>query len=200
MSEELREHSFLPFELSRSSESVTSSSTRSILVADPDAGWRELLRKRLASMGMQVHVAGDIASFKTALEIRSPDLVITERVFSDGTWLDVRRELDRSKPDCHCVVVTNNGSIGDAVKAIRAGMSNYLVKPVTPAQVLAGTLSPHPFVGDVSVEAFMSLHRCVYEFLVQSVESHGSMRAAARALHLDRRSLRRMLAKSPPAR
>lgn len=200
MSEELGEHSVVPFEPSRSSEGVTSSSARSILVADPDAGWRELLRKRLASMGLKVHVAGDVASFKTALKLHSPDLVVTERVFSDGTWLDIRREIDRSKRDCHCVVVTSNGSIGDAVKAIRSGMSNYLVKPVTPAQVLAGTLSPHPFVGDIDVEGCMSLHRSVYEFLVQSVESHGSMRAAARALHLDRRSLRRMLAKSPPAR
>lgn len=77
---------------------------------------------------------------------------------------------------------------------MRCGVDNYLVNPVTAAQVLSRSADA---TSSASACA-MSLHRAVHEFLKQSVNCHGSLAATARALRVDRRSLRRMLAKNPP--
>jgi two-component system response regulator RegA len=132
-----------------------------------------------------------------ALTLGSYDLVVTETRFADGTWRDVVRLLREAYLGAKIVVLTDRGSIASAVQATRSGVHNYLVKPVTGDQLLRALQIP---IDDASGPSGMSLGRAVYELLTQSVELYGSIAAAARALGLDRRSLRRMLAKNPPLR
>jgi two-component system, response regulator RegA len=93
------------------------------------------------------------------------------------------------------VIVTSRGAIASAVRAIQKGALNYLVKPVTGEQLLAALDADTTGMEDAQP---MTLDRAVYEYLVQTVDATGSLAGAARNLGLDRRSLRRMLAKNPP--
>jgi len=59
-------------------------------------------------------------------------------------------------------------------------------------------LDDPPVDGDCPTQ--MTLDRAIWEYINYSVDVAGSIAAAARNLGLDRRSLRRMLAKYAPAR
>ncbi|HXU61884.1 MAG TPA: two-component system response regulator, partial [Polyangia bacterium] len=101
-----------------------------------------------------------------------------------------------------CAVVTAYPSVASAVQFTRMGFAGYLVKPASPEAVLsavAGTPEPAE-AADVSDLEWPSLDRTIWEYLNQVHAWAGSLSAAARHLRIDRRSLRRMLAKYPPVR
>jgi two-component system response regulator RegA len=92
--------------------------------------------------------------------------------------------------------------VATAVRAVRLGFDAYLAKPIDPrciAGLLEGCGRPAAPVEPPDTEAWPSLDRTIWELVNQVVAVSGSLSEAARRLGLDRRSLRRMLAKYPPA-
>jgi two-component system, response regulator RegA len=164
-----------------------------VIVADPDDGWRDLLGQSLCRSGLDVTLVANIETLRAAVSEIRPQLVISEVAFADGSWLDVIDLL--SETQTPVVIVTSRGAIASAVRAIQKGALNYLVKPVTGEQLLAALDADTTGMEDAQP---MTLDRAVYEYLVQTVDATGSLAGAARNLGLDRRSLRRMLAKNPP--
>ena len=68
-----------------------------------------------------------VNSIKKAIKILSEkdfDIIITDYNLGDGTAMDVLE----SKPDCPVVIATSDGNEEIAVKAMKAGAYNYLVK------------------------------------------------------------------------
>jgi two-component system response regulator RegA len=129
----------------------------------------------------------------------SPDLVVLELNFPDGTWFDALNAVQLSAQGARVVVVTGSGSIASAVEAVRSGVTAYLVKPVTAEHILTAADRDHTPQLDPD-SGGMSLDRAIWEYLTQTVAACGSIAGAARSLGLDRRSLRRMLSKNPPIR
>jgi two-component system repressor protein LuxO len=69
-----------------------------------------------------------------------PDAALLDLRLPDGDGLSVLRALRREIPDVAVVVMTAHGSVATAVEAMRAGASDFLVKPFA-AERLAVTLA-----------------------------------------------------------
>jgi two-component system, response regulator RegA len=174
-------------------------SGKRVLIADAHAGWRDAIAHRFKTLGIEAEQAGSVDELTKIARVTPPDIVVLELNFSDGTWFDALHALQLLAPNVRIVVVTGSGSIASAVEAVRCGVTGYLVKPATAEEVLKAAdpeRGPRP---DAANEG-MSLDRAIWEYLTQTVAACGTIAGAARVLGLDRRSLRRMLSKNPPAR
>ncbi|HET9014321.1 MAG TPA: sigma-54 dependent transcriptional regulator [Thermomicrobiaceae bacterium] len=102
-----------------------------ILVADDDAGIRQLLREFLDDEGYTVEEAENgsqvIAAFAEGNE---PDLVLMDVRMPDKSGLDVLRELSAAQgTQLPFVIMTAYGSASIAIDAIQLGAYDYITKP-----------------------------------------------------------------------
>jgi two-component system response regulator RegA len=173
---------------------------RRAVVLDEDTSSRRQLCSDLAAAGCEVAVVVDAAGLAAALTAGDePDLVVAEYRQLGKSVADL---LERVPPALwsRLVIVTAYGSVASAVRAVKLGVAGYLVKPARGAQVLhAAGYHAGAAVEDAG-DAYLSLDRAIWEVLNEAVEQAGTVSGAARRLGLHARSLRRMLAKYPPAR
>lgn len=104
-------------------------SSRPILVVEDDRTLNQLLCDQLADLG---HDARGARSRAEALEILgyfAPALAILDMRLPDTDGLSFLPEL---REYCPVVILTAFGSIDQAVRAVKAGAVEYLVKPVSP--------------------------------------------------------------------
>jgi CheY-like chemotaxis protein len=100
-----------------------------LLFVDDERAIRQLFVKLVASQNIIVETAGDGESALIKLEAFSPDVVFTDVVMPRMDGLSLLEEIKRHYPEIFVVVVTGNASVPDAVRAIKAGAYDYLMKP-----------------------------------------------------------------------
>lgn len=64
-----------------------------------------------------------------------PDLILLDAQVNDADWLEVLRALQEKVPHTPLVLTTSRESSGEAVRAFRAGVTDYLSKPLEPAEI-----------------------------------------------------------------
>src|SRR5437870_12964444 len=101
-----------------------------ILVADDEPGVRESLAEVLRDAGYTVQAAADGTAALTALEERDFAVVITDLRMPGADGLTVLRRAREISPQTLGLVMTAHGSVETAVEALRAGASDYILKPV----------------------------------------------------------------------
>ncbi len=102
----------------------------SILVVDDDALVNDFLVTTLREGAYDVD---NVFSAEAALDkigSRDYDLVISDVKMPGMDGLSLLERLQRSAPDTSVVIMTGFGEISDAVRAMKAGAFEYLVKPV----------------------------------------------------------------------
>jgi signal transduction histidine kinase len=99
-----------------------------ILVAEDDAGVRELVVRRLEAAGYAVRTAASGAEALAALEAEPPDLLLLDYILGDMTALAVLEALVESGGAPAFVVTTGQGSEDIAVDIMKRGARDYLVK------------------------------------------------------------------------
>jgi len=100
-----------------------------ILVVDDEIGMGESLRLLMTRLGYDVSVAnsGEIALQEIAT---NPfDLIITDLVMEGLSGYDILDFISREKLDIPVIVLTGLGSIDAAVKALKRGAYDYVLKP-----------------------------------------------------------------------
>jgi DNA-binding NtrC family response regulator len=100
---------------------------QSILVVEDDKTFNSLLKKQLQAMGYHASGAHTREEAKQVLEKFPADLVILDLNLPDVEGNEFVYEMAEEYP---VIVLTAYGSIQDAVRAMRAGVSDYLAKPV----------------------------------------------------------------------
>jgi DNA-binding NtrC family response regulator len=108
-----------------------------ILVADDEPGVRESLAEVLRDAGYTVQTAADGTAALAALEERDFAVVITDLRMPGADGLTVLRRAREVSPQTLGLVMTAHGSVETAVDALRAGASDYILKPVMFDDVLA---------------------------------------------------------------
>ena len=106
--------------------------TRRILVVEDDQTLNRLLVDQLGRFGFEVRGA---VSRKTAFEVLEdyePDLAVLDMRLPDANGLEFLSELHNT---CPVIILTAYGSIDQAVRAVKAGAAEYLIKPVSPASL-----------------------------------------------------------------
>lgn len=177
----------------------------SLLLIDEAETFLLPLAAELNNLGIEVSTARTFDAATAALAFRRPSYVVSEpRV--DGRWLfDYIDEVAERVPVQAFGVVTAYPSVATAVRFTRMGVAAYLAKPVLARDLMHALRVPRFGTGSDAMPTTVpldwpSLDRTIWEYLSRTCATAGSISEAARRLGLDRRSLRRMLAKHPPSR
>jgi two-component system response regulator RegA len=171
------------------------------LVVDDEVVLRPRLARALRDRGYEVREAEDVATAHAAIAAERIDWALVDLRLPDGSGLDLVRALHQARPEAQIVVLTGYGSIANALEAVRLGATNYLTKPVTVDEVLAGFDAQVAGAEPAADEDVPSLARVEWEHINRVLaDSGGNISEAARRLGMHRRSLQRKLAKKPTQR
>ena len=101
-----------------------------ILLVDDEAAIVRALESFLRSEGYGVKTAGDLSGARAHLCADRFDLVLSDIRLPDGTGLDLLREIRGSSTTLPVILMTAYATIETAIEALKAGASDYLLKPV----------------------------------------------------------------------
>jgi DNA-binding NtrC family response regulator len=110
-------------------------SKKQIVVGEDDGAIRSALSEFLQSMEYEVTEANSCRSVKEAFKTSCPDAAILDYSLPDGTALDLLPFLKQSYPSVPLILLTGNGTIQLAVRAIKEGAEQFLTKPVEMATI-----------------------------------------------------------------
>ncbi len=106
------------------------------LIVDDDPDVVEWLQEVARMEGFTIARAHSLREARIELGRQRPDVLLTDLRLPDGEGIDLVRELE--KPDAtEVIVVTGHATVDSAVAALRAGASDYLVKPADLERVQA---------------------------------------------------------------
>jgi diguanylate cyclase (GGDEF)-like protein len=103
-----------------------------ILLVDDDPLARAVFGDALTALGYEVLRAASAEEASDAFGSARIDVVVTDLILPGADGLSVLSEVKRRDPHVEVIVITAVDRVGPAVKAIKSGASDYLVKPVTP--------------------------------------------------------------------
>jgi len=136
------------------------SGIKKILVVDDEHLVRWSLKEILSEEGYEVETASDAAHAQKALEQDRPDLLILDYMMPEMTGMEFLARLRDAGDLTPVIMLTAVNQAQDAVKALKLGASNYLLKPVDLMELKASltdlsaqNLAPPTFPGP-PVEAY----------------------------------------------
>lgn len=103
-----------------------------VLLIDDERFARQLYSDYLVAAGFDVECAESAQSGVALVRAGRYDVVVTDLLLPDGDGIEVLESVKRVDPELEVVVITGFDRVEPAVRALRAGASDYLVKPVTP--------------------------------------------------------------------
>jgi len=107
---------------------------KSILLVEDDIALRESTRLILE---MKYHVL-EASDYSEALnKLKNPlDLAIIDYILPDYDGFDLLKEIRKVKPELPVIMMTGYGTEDVAIKAIRAGATDYIKKPINPVYLM----------------------------------------------------------------
>lgn len=114
---------------------TTSAGTRpgQILVVDDDAFQRRVLSDAVTEVGHEAITASGVDDAFNVLATRHVDVVLLDVIMPGVSDLSVLERMRGEHPRVEVIVCTGVNDVDTAVGALRAGASDYLVKPIVPA-------------------------------------------------------------------
>jgi two-component system response regulator AtoC len=106
-----------------------------VLIVEDDLATRKGLEESVKDLGGETRSVGSVKEASRAVEEFDPRLLIVDIHLPDGDGIDVLRAARETDPDREGIVITGQGSIDNAIEALRAGAVDYLLKPLRPAQL-----------------------------------------------------------------
>lgn len=112
-----------------------------VLIADDDEDFRSLLVRRARKMGLRVTEASDGAQALARLQGESFDVLIVDLYMPGCSGLDVVHAAHAIDEDTQAVILTASASLDTALEALRAGVYDYLTKPLESLTIFELTVS-----------------------------------------------------------
>ena len=106
-----------------------------VLIVEDDVAIRKGLESAVRDLGSQPKSVGTVGEAGRVVEEFDPEVLIVDVHLPDGDGIEVLRAAREAKPDRDGIVLTGQASIDSAVEALRAGASDYLMKPLRAAQL-----------------------------------------------------------------
>src|SRR5580700_6448507 len=100
-----------------------------ILIVEDEPKMSRLLSLSLTEEGYEAEVAGDAESALKILRKQSIDLVLTDLRLPGMNGLEFLQAAKRAHAELPVVVMTAYGTVNTAVEAMKAGASDYVLKP-----------------------------------------------------------------------
>ncbi len=110
-----------------------------VLVVEDEPPLVEVLRYNLEKAGYRVSVAGDGAEALDKVRDAIPDLIILDWMLPKLSGIEVCRQLreDPEAKNVPVIMLTARGEEADRLKGLASGADDYVVKPFSPAELLA---------------------------------------------------------------
>lgn len=100
-----------------------------LLIIEDDPVLRSGLEEVLKDEGYEINSAGDgRTGLKLSVE-KKYDMVLTDLVMPDMNGMDVLKEIKKTNPKTHVIIITAFATVENAVEAIKLGASDYISKP-----------------------------------------------------------------------
>ena len=100
-----------------------------ILIVDDEESVAITMQAILEMDGHDVATAASVGDATRLLQATEYDLVLSDLRLDDGDGLQIVGEARRVWPESVCIILTGYASLDSAVKALREGAYDYLVKP-----------------------------------------------------------------------
>jgi DNA-binding response OmpR family regulator len=107
-----------------------------ILVADGDEVARMLIEKVLKHGGYEISAVSDGLQAIEALAQKKYDLLIFDKEYLKMDWPELVRKALVMRKKISVIILTANGTLDSAIQAIRFHVSDYLLKPIVPRDIL----------------------------------------------------------------
>ncbi len=170
----------------------------SVLIVLDDDPMRQRLAQAMESLGFKVVAAESISDGLAQMKLCSPTYAVVDKRRDDRCGLDLISALKQQQPDARAIILTSYGNIATAVRAVKLGAIDYLVKPADADDVVSALLAPEGCKAAPPKHP-MSADRARWEHIQYVYEAYGrNVSEAARRLNMHRRSLQRILAKRAP--
>jgi len=169
----------------------------SVLLVDSSASGDTLESELVAAnvLAARVRSSDDALAFIRDCE---PQWALIELRVGSDCGLELLSEISRLRVATKAVVATMYGTISAACEAVNRGAIGFFAKPVTLDQIVTGICKqsksepPPPPSGE---HPWMSVDDMRGRYIQDVMTQCGSLARAAKALHVDRRSLRRMMSR-----
>jgi len=122
------------------------------LIVDDDADAAEMLAELTAGHGFTAATARTMREARRQLITNTPDVVFLDLVLPDGKGTELFEDRE-ALGNTEVILVTGHASLETSIEALRLGAADYLIKPVTPAQVssvLSRVMKPAELHAEVS--------------------------------------------------
>jgi len=106
-----------------------------VLIVEDDVATRRGLESAIKDLGGQTKSVGTAGEANRAIDDFKPEVLVVDVHLPDGDGIEVFRAASESDPEREGIVITGQASLDSAVEALRAGISDYLLKPLRPAQL-----------------------------------------------------------------
>jgi ActR/RegA family two-component response regulator len=162
----------------------------SVVIADGSAAFADRLVKDFCSEGWDAVARHNLDEALTGVRRDPPDLVVTELAFGSVCGMEVLDRWTQLIDVARIAVVTGIGDVAWAMAAVRLGVCAFCTKPATASEVLAESRGEA-----TQLQGALNLEQARLAYLAAMVEGAPSVHAASRYLGVERRSLRRMMAR-----
>ena len=177
---------------------ISDFSDKSLLIVDDDKPLRDRLARAMSKKGFNVIQAESVERGINLVKNSPPAFAVIDLRLTDGSGLDVVKEIRKSKKDSKIIMLTGYGNIPTAVAAVKAGATDYIPKPAD-ADDVENALLASPEKKAIPPENPMSADRVKWEHIHRVFElCNRNVSETARRLKMHRRTLQRILSKRSP--
>lgn len=108
-----------------------------ILIADDEADFRSVIAEHLEDLGYRVFLARTGEEALQKAEKQSFDVALLDLRMPPPAGMQLFQRLREGDPELQAIVVTGHGSVESALKAMKQGAHDYLLKPCRLAELEA---------------------------------------------------------------
>jgi len=140
-----------------------------VLLVDDEAEICWILSRVLGEAGYEVTTADTVKGGIDAFEATHPDVVLLDLRLPDGDGLEVLRRIRELDDSAAVIMMTGHGTVTSAVRAMKLGASDYLIKPVQLEEVrfvVEKSLEARRLVAEVQILRAAVRERAGHETLV----------------------------------
>ena len=101
-----------------------------VLLVDDEKEFLEVLSKRLEVRGFDVETAISGEGALSWIQKTEFDVVLLDVMIPGDNGIEILKEIKRSRPFIHIIMLTGHAKIDTAVRGMELGAYDYLIKPI----------------------------------------------------------------------
>jgi two-component system, repressor protein LuxO len=107
-----------------------------LLIVEDDEPIVNLIKRFLSDKEVEITHKSSVLDGLEEIETSMPNLVLLDLNLPDGSGIDLLKEIKKRSYPCEVIIITANGSVGNAVTAMSNGAFDFLEKPFNSDRLL----------------------------------------------------------------